>query len=122
MTNTFTQVFGGTTIYPSDVSYLSLALTADVTLEWPLESSTNEYPVARIIDVTPTSTFSIFIPPADQTGTGQTVLFNNLGPDTVTVKNSVGATLLSMAQGEQWQIYLTDNTTATRQHKAPHAI
>lgn len=112
MTNTFTQVFGGTTIYPSDVSYLSLALTADVTLEWPLESSTNEYPVARIIDVTPTGAFSIFMPPADQTGTGQTVLFNNLGPNTVTVKNSVGATLLSMAQGEQWQIYLTDNTTA----------
>ena len=112
MTNTFTQVFGGTTIYPSDVSYLSLALTADVTLEWPLESSTNEYPVARIIDVTPTGAFSIIMPPADQTGTGQTVLFNNLGPDTVTVKNSVGATLLSMAQGEQWQIYLTSNTTA----------
>ena len=112
MTNTFTQVFGGTTIYPSDVSYLSLALTADVTLEWPLESSTNEYPVARIIDVTPTGAFSIIMPPADQTGTGQTVLFNNLGPNTVTVKNSVGATLLSMAQGEQWQIYLIDNTTA----------
>jgi hypothetical protein len=112
MTNTFTQVFGGTTIYPSDVSYLSLALTADVTLEWPLESSTNEYPVARIIDVTPTGAFSIIMPPADQTGTGQTVLFNNLGPNTVTVKNSVGATLLSMAQGEQWQIYLTNNTTA----------
>ena len=112
MSNTFTQVFGGTTIYPSDVSYLSLALTADVTLEWPLESSTNEYPVARIIDVTPTGAFSIIMPPADQTGTGQTVLFNNLGPNTVTVKNSVGATLLSMAQGEQWQIYLTSNTTA----------
>jgi hypothetical protein len=112
MTNTFTQVFGGTTIYPSDVSYLALALTADIALEWPLESSTAEYPVARIIDVTPTGTFSISMPPADQTGTGQTVLFNNLGPQTVTVKNSVGATLLSMAQGEQWQIYLTDNTTA----------
>ena len=112
MSNTFTQVFGGTTIYPSDVSYLALALTADITLEWPLESSTNEYPVARIIDVTPTGAFSIIMPPADQTGTGQTVLFNNLGPNTVTVKNSVGATLLSMAQGEQWQIYLIDNTTA----------
>jgi hypothetical protein len=112
MSNTFTQVFGGTTIYPSDVSYLALALTADITLEWPLESSTNEYPVARIIDVTPTGAFSIIMPPADQTGTGQTVLFNNLGPNTVTVKNSVGATLLSMAQGEQWQIYLTSNTTA----------
>ena len=112
MTNTFTQVFGGTTIYPSDVSYLALTLSADTALEWPLESNTNEYPVARIIDVTPTGAFSIIMPPADQTGTGQTVLFNNLGPQTVTVKNSVGATLLSMAQGEQWQIYLTDNTTA----------
>ena len=112
MTNTFTQVFGGTTIYPSDVSYLALTLSADTALEWPLESNTNEYPVARIIDVTPSGTFSIIMPPADQTGTGQTVLFNNLGPNTVTVKNSVGTTLLSMAQGEQWQIYLTSNTTA----------
>ena len=112
MTNTYTQVFGGTTIYPSDVSYLALPLTADTTLEWPLESSSLEYPVARIIDVTPTGAYSIIMPPADQTGTGQTVLFNNLGPSTITVKNSTGGTLLSIAQGEQWQIYLTSNTTA----------
>jgi hypothetical protein len=112
MTNTYTQVFGGTTIYPSDVSYLALPLTADTTLEWPLESNSLEYPVARIIDVTPTGAYSIIMPPADQTGTGQTVLFNNLGPSTITVKNSIGGTLLSIAQGEQWQIYLTSNTTA----------
>ena len=112
MTNTYTQVFGGTTIYPSDVSYLSLTLSADTSLEWPLESNANENPAARIIDVTPTGVYSITMPPADQTGTGQTILFNNLGPQSVTVKNSAGATLLSMAQGEQWQIYLIDNTTA----------
>jgi hypothetical protein len=52
------------------------------------------------------------MPPADQTGTGQTVLFNNLGPSTITVKNNAGGTLLSIAQGEQWQIYLSSNTTA----------
>ena len=108
MTNTYTQVFGGTTIYPSDVSYLSLTLSADTSLE----SNANENPAARIIDVTPTGVYSIIMPPADQTGTGQTILFNNLGPQSVTVKNSVGATLLSMGQGEQWQIYLIDNTTA----------
>lgn len=112
MTNTFTQVFGGSTIYPSDVSYLALALNADTTLDWPLESNTGINPAARIIDVTPSGVYSIFMPPADETGVGQTILFNNLGPQTVTVKNSAGATLLSMAQGEQWQIYLTDNTTA----------
>jgi hypothetical protein len=112
MSNTYTQIFGGTTIYPSDVSYLSLTLTADTALDWPLESNTLLRPAARIIDVTPTGAFSIFLPPADETGVGQTILFNNLGPSTVTVKNSAGGTLLSIAQGEQWQIYLTNNTTA----------
>ncbi len=112
MTNTYTQIFGGTTIYPSDVTYLALALTGDIVLEWPLESNVTNAPAARIIDITPSGTFSIFLPPADETGTGQTILFNNLGPQSVTVKNSVGGTLLSIAQGEQWQIYLTNNTTA----------
>jgi len=112
VTNSYTQVFGGNTIYPSDVSYLPLALTANITLEWPMESSDTTKPAARIIDITPTGAYDIVMPPADETGTGQTILFNNLGPSTVTVKNSVGATLLSIAQGEQWQIYLTDNSTA----------
>ena len=112
MSNTYTQIFGGTTIYPSDVSYLALALTADTALDWPLESNTLLRPAARIIDVTPSGVYSIIMPPADETGVGQTVLFNNLGPQSVTVKNSVGGTLLSIAQGEQWQIYLTNNTTA----------
>lgn len=113
MTNTYTQVFGGTTIYPSDVSYLALSLTADTTLEWPLESNTTNNPAARIIDITPTGSYSIFMPPADQTGTGQTILFNNLGPQTVTIKSSTGVTLASIAQGEQWQLYLTNNSTAS---------
>lgn len=108
----YTQVFGGTTIYPSNVSYLALALTADVTLSWPLDANTGADVAARIIDVTPTGAYSIFMPPADQTGVGQTTLFNNLGPDTITVKDSVGGTLISIATGQQWQIYLTDNTTA----------
>lgn len=115
MTNTYTAVFGGTTIYPSDVSYLALTLNADKTLEWPLESSTSNNPAARIIDITPTGSYSIFMPPADQTGTGQTILFNNLGPQTVTIKSNTGVTLASIAQGEQWQLYLIDNTTASGQ-------
>lgn len=111
MTNTYTQVFGGSTLYPSDVSYLALPLTADTTLEWPLESGTLFTPVARIIDVTPTGAYSIIMPPADQTATGQTVLFNNLGPSTITIKDNTGNTLVSIAQGLQYQLYLTSNTT-----------
>lgn len=111
MSGSYTDVFGGTTIYPSSVSYLALALTANTTLEWPLEASTGNDIVARIIDVTPTGAYSITMPPASQTGTGQTILFNNLGPSTITVLDNDGGTLLSLAQGEVWQIYLRDNST-----------
>ncbi len=106
----YTQVFGGTTLYPSDVSYLALSLTADTTLEWPLESSTLAPVAASIIDVTPTGAFAITMPDATLTAPGQTVLFNNLGPSTITIKNAGGGTLLSIAAGTQWSVYLADNS------------
>lgn len=108
----YTQVFGGTTIYPSQVSYLALSLTEDVALSWPLDANTSADVAARIIDVTPSGAYSIFMPAGDESGVGQTTLFNNLGPDTITIKDSTGGTLISIDQGQQWQIYLTDNTTA----------
>ena len=51
MSSNYTNVFGGTSIYPSDVSYLALTLTADVQLQWPLEANVGNNLVARIIDV-----------------------------------------------------------------------
>ena len=108
----FTEVFSGSVLYPSDVSYLPLALTADTILQWPLEASTGSNLVARIIDVTPTGAFSIFMPPANQTAPGQVTQFTNLGPSTITVKDNNGDTLLSITQGLSFTLYLTDNTTA----------
>lgn len=110
----YTNVFGGNTVYPSDVSYLSLALSADNPLEWPLESSGTEDPAARIIDVTPTASgFSVIMPDATQTGAGQTILFNNLsGSYSFYVKDFAGNTLATVGFGEQWQLYLAVTTTA----------
>jgi hypothetical protein len=112
MSTSFTQVFGGTTIYPSDVSYLAIALIDDIVLEWPLEATTGNNIVARIIDITPTGAFTITLPDAMSVSVGQTSLFNNLGPDTVIIENAAGAVILSIGAGEQWQAYLIDNTTA----------
>ena len=108
----FTQVFGGNTIYPSDISYLALSLTADTQLQWPLETAVSNNLVARIIDVTPTGAYSVFMPDAMQTGVGQVTQFKNLGPSTITIKNYAGGTLLSIAAGLTFTLYLTDNTTA----------
>lgn len=109
----YTQIFGGSTIYPSDVSYLALALDADVTMTWPIEADAGVNIVARIMDVTPDAAGrSVIMPPADQTSVGQTVLFNNVGVHSFTVRDNASGQIAVVAPGEQWQIYLTDNTTA----------
>jgi len=109
----FVNVFGGTVVYPSDVSLVAYELDDDITLNWPLDAQNGPDVAARIIELTTTgSGFTVTLPPANETGVGQTILFNNLGPDDVDILDSAGATVLSTSSGEQWQIYLTDNATA----------
>ena len=110
MSGSFTQVFGGNTIYPSDVSYLALALDADTVLEWPQDSNSSNV-AARIIDITPSGPYTVILSSALSVGVGTTILFNNLGPDTITVDKADGNAILSIGPGEQWQAYLTDNDT-----------
>lgn len=110
---TYTDVFGGANIYPSEISYSTQNLSADVTLSWPEETSTNVNLATRIIDVTQTGTgFSIILPDATKSGTGNTILFNNKGSHTFVVKNAGGVQVGSIAAGQLWQIYLTNNTTS----------
>lgn len=110
---TYTDVFGGANIYPSEISYSALALSANVTLSWPEETSASGNLATKIMDITPASAgLSVTLPAADKTGTGQTILFNNLGAHTLTVRNAAGVQVLTVAAGTLWQVYLTDNTTA----------
>jgi hypothetical protein len=109
----YTEVFGGANIYPSEVSYSALALTSDVVLSWPEETTTNVNLATKIIDVTADNAGrSIFLPAANKTGTGNTILFNNLGAQTITVKDADGVQVVTVAPGTLWQVYVTDNTSA----------
>lgn len=109
----YTDVFGGANIYPSEISYSAISLTTNVTLSWPEETSTNTNLATKIIDVTPdASGRSIYLPAANKTGTGNTILFNNRGAHTFTVRDSAGTQVVTVAAGELWQIYLSNNTTA----------
>lgn len=110
---TYTDVFGGANIYPSEISYSALALTADVTLSWPEETSASTNLATRIIDVSgDVDDWVVFMPDATKTGVGNTVLFNNTGAKRVIISKSTGVQITTLAAGEQWQIYLTDNSTA----------
>lgn len=108
----YTNIFGGSNIYPSDVSYEAISLTADTTYYWPLEAAPGENLIASIVDVTASAgPFAIILPDAREAATGQTILFNNVGSNAFVVKNAAGTQVLSVAVGTTWQIYLTNNTT-----------
>lgn len=111
---TYTNTFGGTNIYPSDVSYRYVSLTIDQALDWPLETAPTNDVVASIMDVNATTTsLVITMPDATEAGTGQTVLFNNVGSNTFTVKTSTGTQICAPTSGSTFQIYLTSNSTAS---------
>jgi len=113
MTSTFTQTFGGTNIYPSDVSYRYVSLTISQTLDWALETAPTNDVVASIMDINATTTsLVITMPDAREASTGQTVLFNNVGANTFTVVTSTGVQICAPSSGSTFQIYLTDNSTA----------
>lgn len=110
---TYTDVFGGSAIYPSDVSYLAINLSANVRLEWPLEVFDADYPAARIIDVLPgVAGLNVSLPDATLAAPGETILFNNVsGSESFEVRNYDGSIIATVGFGSQWQVYLSDNTT-----------
>lgn len=117
MTTSYTEVFGGTNIYPSDVSYLEFSLTTtDIVLSWPVETNATAdgtLPSARIMDVACTTAGrQVYMPPANQAGVGECALFNNIGGQTFTVVGSTGVTLCTVQPGTLWQVYMNDNSTA----------
>jgi hypothetical protein len=107
----YTDVFGGANIYPSDISYSSVNLSADITLSWPEETSAASNFATRIMDVNASGAYSITLPNAKEAGTGETILFNNVGANTFVVKDATGVQVASIANGTAWQVYLTDNST-----------
>lgn len=117
----FTQTFGGGTLYSNEPSYLALALTADTELTWPLDSAASVNPAAKIIDVTATGAIhTITLPAADETGPGQTILFNNLSGSTYSfyVVDNAGGAVATVAVGTQWQVYVSGNASAAGTWKA----
>lgn len=108
----YTEVFGGTTIYPAQQSYLSITLSTDITLAWPIEQQVAGDVVADIIDLDPTVPgLNVNLPDARQVSNGYTALFNNVGANTVTIRDAAGGVIVSLTSGTVWQVYLRDNST-----------
>ena len=107
----YTNVFGGTVIYPAEVSYRAFSLSANTQLAWPTELATDTNVVSQIMDVTPTGAgFSILMPAANDVSVGETTLLNSLA-------RQVGITLHSAQINEALQLSRERLVTAREEER-----
>lgn len=111
-TGTYTQYPTGATTFPANATYNPLTLSANTTLGWPTENNTLGNVVALRMDVNATAAgLTITMPPANQTNVGNSVIFYGVSGNSYTVVGNTGVTLLTVASGQSWQLWITDNTT-----------
>src|SRR5258708_6539343 len=105
MAGSYTDVFGGSTVKPSQVSFLNLSLSADTTLAWPTEAQESDTYVAAQINVTATATsLTLTMPPANQGSTGPATQITNIGTNSFQVLDNTGVQIVNVTAGLTWQI------------------
>lgn len=109
----YTNVFTGSTIYPTEVALTKLDMTANVVLQWPIEAPLGEPLASEIVEITTSTSASwtIKVPDAMLVSVGQTILFNNRTGVDISVIDYNSTPIVSVPAGTQWQIYLATNTT-----------
>jgi hypothetical protein len=116
----YNSPFTGNVVQPTDVAYASYALTSTtgtIQLEWPINGSVTDYVAARVMQVSTTSSsYELWMPPANQASVGQDALIYNTGGVSLTVKTFGGAsTIVSIPStgGTAQYIFITSNATTS---------
>lgn len=108
----FISPFTGNVIVPTDVSFRAVTLSANTTLEWPINGTATDNYVARIMNVTATvGSLTLRMPPANQASVGEDSLVRNVGSNTFTLADYDGNTITTIAAGEAKYVYITTNAT-----------
>lgn len=116
----YNSPFTGNVVQPTDVAYAAYALTSTtgtIQLEWPINGSVTNYVAARVMQVSTTSSsYELWMPPANQASVGQDALIYNTGGVTLTVKTFGGAsTIVSIPStgGAAQYIFITSNANTS---------
>lgn len=108
---TFTDVFGGSTVQPTDVGFSAVALTDSILTYWPPYATTGQV-LSRIMKVDASvASKTVSLPDAMLVGEGQDVLFDGVGAESFQVLDFDGGVLATVAPGEVKYLYLSDSTT-----------
>jgi len=107
----YVNPYTGQTISPSQVGYIKLTISANTTLEWPINGNTTSV-VANIIEVIASvASLNLIMPPATQVSVGQSTLINNIGANAFTVTDNGGNTIVNITSGISQYVYVTSNAT-----------
>ena len=109
----YTDVFGGELLFPSQLSYLLITTAVDIQLQWPREQQIEgNNIVADFLDIDATAaSVNIRMPDARNTSTGNKTTINNVGANDFDVVDSTGGPIQTVMPGLQWVLVLTDNST-----------
>jgi hypothetical protein len=107
----FISPFTGDVIQPTDVSYASYNLTANLQLYWAGLATGTQSPAARIMDVYQNASWTLTMPDATQVSVGEDALIRNTSATAVNVLNFAGSVICTVAGGTAQYIYLTSNST-----------
>jgi hypothetical protein len=108
---TFTSPFTGDVIQPTDVSYASYNLTANLQLQWPSNTNGLQNPAARIMDIYQNAAWTVTMPDATQVSVGQDALIQNTSASSINILNYAGSVICTVTSGQSKYIYLTANST-----------
>lgn len=113
MTNSFTDVFGGITIYPSDLGFIDYTLTTSSTLIWPDNGESSSNIAASFTRITASNPgIIVTLPDADAASVGKALRFKNNGSNTFTIDSASGSTIATMSAGQDILLSITNNTTS----------
>jgi len=108
----YTNTFGGENVSPANLSYVSYTVDEHLHLSWAFEAVEGTTPTADKIDVICTvANAMVMLPAANQVTVGQDILFGNIGPEPYVVADQGGNTICVITSGQEWFVWLIDNTT-----------
>ena len=109
----YTNIFGGTPVQPSQPSYEALTISANTALVWPLEATGATPYAAAAIDVTATAgSLLLMMPPGNTGSAGVISMVTNVGSNSFTVTDQAGNAIAPIAPTQSWLLILRSNTTA----------
>lgn len=106
----YTDVFSNSLVPGAEVSFASYTLTANAQFQWPYNYSGNDKTLASSNEISCSAGIIITMPAASEVSNGETVIFKNVGSETLTIVKSDASALTTVAAGVSVYLQVKDNT------------